>query len=170
MKPKTAIRIIITVVVILYLFAMWIAFYGSSRSISLLLYYFNWRHWPWWYALNLWLIILGGVLILCFQNQRLSCLIRLAILLVVSTITFVYSTWIHTLLYLIRNTVHSLYQTVIIRSFYAPVTDLFTDGTVSGRLFITPSVALIFIVSLLIWNQRMKKRSKIDNKKQGKES
>jgi hypothetical protein len=135
---------------------LWVAFYGSSRNISLLLYYFNWRHWPWWYALNLWMIAFGTILVHLVRRRKFSFYVNLIMLIAVMSVTITYSEWIHTFAYRTRNRFGILYRTIVVPFFYAPVTDFFTDGTVSGRLFIVPIGALAFIALLLRWNYRIK--------------
>ncbi|MGI5831303.1 MAG: hypothetical protein ACOX6D_02045, partial [Thermoguttaceae bacterium] len=53
----------------------------------------DWRHWVWWYTINLWIAV-GGMFLACFVRRRKArCPPYVAVLAAIAVVTSVYSEW-----------------------------------------------------------------------------
>lgn len=156
--------------IVIYLLALLYNFLGTSRNVGLALYYLNGHHWPWWYGLNLWIIAAGSVFSCFVTRRRTRYRIYAAALTAAAAVTITHISPFYPFFLHLYNTfiiqTGRFYRAALVPWFYVPVTDFFTDGTVSGRLFIVPAAAILLIGALLDWNRRIKKESKTPNQDQ----
>ena len=140
------------------------------------LYQFDFRHWPTWYAVNLWIIAIAAVAELLLRvpkyqirfNEEIRHLRnrniaqeyepnRYTSIIVKSTVILVLIVSLYCLCFL-EGFIYTLQVYVFEPYYFLPLIDLFHTAKVSWRLFIAPSTGLIAIILLLRWNHSMKKR------------
>lgn len=125
---------------------------ATSRQISCLLYYFNWHHWPWWYALNLWIVAIGAVMnSFVLQGER-RFILQAFVFTAVLCVTGVCSDWLHPFSYRIFCFFKWFYFSVVRRYLYTPVTEFFSCGFVSILLF-SVLVLLLLVGALVLWRR-----------------
>lgn len=122
----------------------------TSRDISYLLYYLNWCHWPWWYAINLWIVAVGCLLARFVVRRKMRYSLYAITLIAVTAVTAACSEWGRPLLFWGQGLFNRFYLSIIRPYFYAPVTNFFSDGTVSWQLVILPVAVSVLIVLILI--------------------
>lgn len=123
--------------------------FATPRRISYLLYYLNWYHWPHWYSVNLWILAVGAAVNYLVRGKWARRLLLTVVLAAFFTVTAFYSVWFHTLTYWIYCLLIIIHYSVFRPYFYAPLTELFSSGTVTWRLFIVPGIVLAVIGFLL---------------------
>lgn len=124
--------------------------YLNSRRISYLLYYLNWYHWPRWYSINLWILALGAAVNCFVQRKNVRIILYVGILGTISIVTALNSTWLHIMVHRTFCLFKVIYYSVFRPYFYAPFVELFSNGTVTARLFIAPVSALGLVTLILV--------------------
>ncbi len=141
-----------------------VASIATSRRVSYLLYYLNWHHWPWWYAVNLWIVATGTV-INCFINRsRARRILCMVVLTAVLCVTFIYSDCLHPLSYRTFCFFKSFYFTILRPHLYTPVTEFFSGGGISISFFIFLAVILVaglFGMLFLHYNAKERKNKPV---------
>jgi len=147
-----------------------VIFGESSRFTREFLYLFNIYHWPTWYAVNLWTVFIGLMLLALLKyrqiwTNRCSFLVKWGMILVVILVTFWNSLWVATFCSFVKFHVYGIH-TALTRHVYdpyyiGPMTDFATNGTVTWRLLIAPVTGLFMIVGMLFLNHFMKQRRKL---------
>lgn len=122
----------------------------TSRRASYLSYYLNWFHWPYWYSVNLWILAVGASVNRFIQKKKARNIVLAAVLGSVFIVTALNSAWLHALAYRAFCLLESFHYSVFRPYFYAPITELFSSGSLSGRLFVAPGSAFGLIVVLLV--------------------
>ena len=128
------------------------SFFATSRRISYLLYYLNWYHWPRWYSVNLWILAVGGAVNYLVRGKWARRFLFTGALAAFFTVTALNSVWFHTLIYRIHCLLIMFHYSVFRPYFYAPLTELFSSGTVTWRLFIAPGIGLAIIGLILFYH------------------
>ncbi len=137
------------VAVLLAVILLVVCSYLNPRNMSYICYYLDWRHWPRWYSANLWILALGAAVNYFVQRKKNRYFLYAGVLLAFSVITVLYSDWLHILIGKMSSPVRSFHYSVFRPYFYAPLTDLFYSGTVTGRLFILPVSVLGLVAAIL---------------------
>ena len=131
----------------------------SKRQTSYLLYYLDWRQWPRWYSVILWIVAIGSVLNIFVLCRKTRVFLWTMILIAVVCITCIFSDTFHPISYHLFHFFKSFFFLIIRPYLYAPVTDFFAEGTVSLRLF-SLSIPLIVLWGLILLKHRCIKMSK----------
>lgn len=125
--------------------------YLNPRSISYILYYLNWYHWPRWYSANLWILAVGAAVNYFVHRKNIRVFLYVCILGAIFIVTAIYSSWLHVLLHRTFCLLNVFHYTVFRPYFYAPLVELFSNGTVTLRLFIAPVTGLVLVSLVLIF-------------------
>ena len=138
------------VAVLLAVILLVVCSYLNPRSMSYVCYYLDWRHWPRWYSANLWILALGADVNYVVQRKKTRYFIYACVLLVISVVTVLHSVWLHILIDKVSSPIRSFHYSVFRPYFYAPLTDLFYNGTVTGRLLIVP-VSVLGLITVILF-------------------
>lgn len=137
----------------------------SKRAVSRLLFELQPAHWPWWYAVNLWLILIG-----LWGGFRSVWGKRLIALLFAVTV-FCGSEWLSVPRQWLFGRAIALailpYKGFYVPFVYGPMVEYRTTGLVSWRLATLPALGLLIIIVLLAVNRRIKNRRPIKNEERG---
>ena len=125
----------------------------TTRRTSYLLYYLNWHHWPWWYAVNLWIIAAGAILNCFIERHKARRILSVVSFFAVTCVTLVYSDWLHPVSNRVFCYFKTFYFTIVRPNLYTPLTEFFSGGGVSSKLFFIPATAAavgsVFLVFLM---------------------
>lgn len=125
----------------------------APRRIGYLLYYLNWYHWPRWFSINLWILAFGAAANYFVRTKRVRRVLFAGILGAIFAVTATCSAWLPTWIYRLNCLFKTVRYSVFRPYFYAPLTELFSSGTVTGRLFIVPASFLATLAFILFWRR-----------------
>ena len=114
-----------------------------ARVFSYLFYYLDCRYWPKWYSINLWTAAVTVLIAMFIRRRKVRRVLYTVGAAVIAAVTCFFSVWVHALFRWARGAGFFLYDRLIVRYVSGPVSDLFSEGTVSWRLLTLPVLFLL---------------------------
>ena len=141
--------------------------FATHRRISYLLYYLNWFHWPRWYSINLWILAFGAAANYYVRGKKTRRFLFAGVPGAIFVVTAFYSAWLPALVYRLACLFKTLHYSVFRPYFYAPLTEFFSSGTVTGRLFIVPGAGIALIAAVLFFRRAVRRNKNSDSPLRG---
>ena len=137
--------------------------FATHRRISYLLYYLNWHHWPRWYSINLWILAFGATANYYVRGKNARRFLFAGVPVAILIVTAVCSSCLPALVYRLACLFKILHYSVFRPYCYAPLTDFFSTGTVTGRLLIVPGAGVVLIAAVLFFKRAVRRKKVSDS-------
>lgn len=137
--------------------------FATHRRISYLLYYLNWYHWPRWYSINLWILAFGAAANYFARGKKVQRFLFAGVPVAIFAVTAVYSSCLPALVYRLTCLFKTVHYSVFRPYIYAPLTEFFSSGTVTGRLFIVPGAGIALIAAVFFFRRAVRRNKDSDS-------